>query len=397
MTICCSSINRISFSTKARSALGLKALEIEPMKIGILGTRGIPNHYGGFEQFAEYLSVGLVARGHEVVVYNSSTHPYQKPDWNGVQLIHCFDPEHKIGTVGQFVYDYNCIRDARKRGFDVLLQLGYTSSSLWAHWLPEGPAVFTNMDGLEWKRSKYGSAVKRFLKRAEEWAVKSSDVLIADSTGIADYLREKYRQDAEYIAYGAEIFKEPNPSEIEKYNVEPDQYFMLIARMEPENNIEMILKGYVQSGDKRPFIVVGKTDNRFGKEMVSRFGAQPGVRFTGGVYNMNDLNNLRHFAKLYFHGHSVGGTNPSLLEAMASGAYIAANDNPFNRAILGDDALYFESASDVNTLIPKLDSILGAEEVKKANQHKIENEFRWDQIIDRYESVFVEHSSRLRS
>src|SRR5690606_37250363 len=114
------------------------------MKIGILGTRGIPNHYGGFEQFAEYLSVGLVKRGDEVVVYNSSSHPFQEKKYMGVDIVHCYDPEPKICTAGQFVYDLNCIRDARTRSFDILLQLGYTSSSVWGRILPDKPIVFTN-------------------------------------------------------------------------------------------------------------------------------------------------------------------------------------------------------------------------------------------------------------
>ena len=120
------------------------------LRIAILGTRGIPNHYGGFEQFAEYLSSGLVQRGHEVYVYNSSQHPYTEKEWNGVQIIHCADPEHKLGTFGQFIYDLNCINDSRKRDFDILLHLGYTSDSIW-HWRwPQKTVNMVNVDGMEW-------------------------------------------------------------------------------------------------------------------------------------------------------------------------------------------------------------------------------------------------------
>lgn len=366
------------------------------LKIGILGTRGIPNHYGGFEQFAEFLAPGLVDRGHEVWVYNSHNHPYTESNYKGVELIHCYDPEHKMGTAGQFVYDLNCIRDARLRGFDVLLQLGYTSSSVWGPWLPECAMVFTNMDGLEWKRSKYGKAVKSFLRKAEQWAVKTSDVLIADSVGIADYLHEKYHKHAEYIAYGAEVFSDPNPEVLQKYEVEADKYYLLIARMEPENNIEMILDGYVSSGDSRPFLVVGKTENRFGKKLKTIFSSHAGICFCGGIYDLNDLNNLRNFCRLYFHGHSVGGTNPSLLEAMASRAMIAANNNPFNRAVLGNEAFYFESAAEVSDVIISDQVEQNAETWKSANQEKIANDFRWDQIIDRYEAVFLKHFKKHR-
>jgi superfamily II DNA/RNA helicase len=124
------------------------------MRIAILGTRGIPNFYGGFEQFAQYLSEDLVKKDHEVYVYNSHTHPYQKSEWNGVNIIHCKDPENIIGTAGQFIYDLNCILDSRKRNFDVILQLGYATTSIWFWLLPKKAVVITNMDGLEWRRSR---------------------------------------------------------------------------------------------------------------------------------------------------------------------------------------------------------------------------------------------------
>ena len=124
------------------------------MKIGILGTRGVPNYHGGFEQFAEYLSLGLLKRGLDVYVYNSHNHPYQEKIYKGVKIIHKNDPEHKLGTAGQFIYDLNCIRDSRKRNFDIIYQLGYTSSSIWWWLMPKKTIIVTNMDGLEWKRTK---------------------------------------------------------------------------------------------------------------------------------------------------------------------------------------------------------------------------------------------------
>ena len=122
------------------------------MKIAILGTRGIPNYYGGFEQFAQHLSEYLVNKGHEIIVYNSHTHPYQEGEWNGVKIVHCKDPEDKIGAAGQFIYDLNCIIDSRKRDFDIILQLGYASSAIWYFLFPKKAIVITNMDGLEWKK-----------------------------------------------------------------------------------------------------------------------------------------------------------------------------------------------------------------------------------------------------
>jgi len=359
------------------------------MNIGILGTRGIPNNYGGFEQFAEFLSVGLVAKGHSVTVYNSHKHTYQKNKYKGVSLIHCFDPEYKIGTSGQFIYDFNCIRDARKRSFDILLQLGYTSSSVWAKWLPIDAIIVTNMDGLEWKRSKYKKAVQRFLLKAEKWAVNSSDYLVADSIGIQRYLDDKYNVKSKYIAYGAALFNDPEEDAIKKYEVIPFEYNMLIARLEPENSIETILDGVVKSIGSTPFLVIGKHETSFGNYLKGKYDGESQIKFIGGIYNQDDLNQLRYFSKLYFHGHQVGGTNPSLLEAMGSQALIVANKNDFNRAILHDDGFYFTSPNDVKRLI---ETIIKNDNLSKIsnNMKKIELEFNWTVIVNQYESFFKE-------
>lgn len=359
------------------------------MRIGILGTRGIPNQYGGFEQFAEYLSLGLVKRGHQVWVYNSSLHSYTESSWKGVHIVKCTDPENKLGTAGQFVYDLNCILDARKRNFDVLLQLGYTSSSIWGKLLPKNALVFTNMDGLEWKRSKYGKMTQQFLLRAEKWAVKTSDVLVADSLGIKSYLSGKYGKEAHFIPYGAELMQGADAKSIEGYGVVPGNYYMLIARMEPENHIETILRGYCQSGDTRPFLVIGKTDNQFGRYLLSEFKSIESIRFLGGIYDLNVLNQLRHFCRIYFHGHSVGGTNPSLLEAMASGALIAAHRNPFNEAVLESDALYFSSPAEISECITT--AVISSDNWKQNNLRKISEKYSWDHIINQYLGIFEKY------
>lgn len=361
------------------------------MKIGIIGTRGIPNHYGGFEQFAEYLSVGLVEMGHEVSVYCPHHHPEKSEIWNGVHRIMVNDPEEKWGTVGQFIYDLNGIWDARKRNFDVILQLGYTSSSIWGPLMPSAK-IFTNMDGLEWKRSKFSKPVQTFLKFAERMAIWYSDEWISDSIGIQEYLKKKYNKDSTYIAYGAWPFNTPDSSVLQKYQVQENHYFMLVARMEPENNVEVILDGYVKSGSSTPFLVVGKTENAFGTYLVEKYKNQKGIRFQGGIYNLNDLNQLRYHCKAYFHGHSVGGTNPSLLEAMASQAAIMAHNNIFNQSILGDDAWYFNQDQDVAEIIMKTEDPsfdTRKANVIQSNYSKIVEDFSWDKIIHQYEKLLT--------
>ena len=357
------------------------------MKIAIVGTRGIPNNYSGFEQCAEYLSQYLVENGHEVYVYNSHDHIYQEKEWRGVQIIHKWDPEYIVGTFGQFIYDFNCIFDSRKRRYDAILQLGYTSSSVWGWLLPKKPVIFSNMDGLEWKRSKYSRKVRSFLKYAEKLAIKTSDFLIADSLGIQRYLKEEYEVESEYIAYGAELFNNPSEDILKTYNVEKNQYNMLVARFEPENNLEIILDGVVLAKSKATFLVVGKHETKFGQYLKEKFREYQNIRFLGGIFNIAHLNNLRYWSNLYFHGHSVGGTNPSLLEAMASNCFIIAHDNHFNKGILGEDAKYFTDANDV----------AAAMDLKKGdyfnllenNRNKIDMYFRWDIINKKYEDFMA--------
>jgi hypothetical protein len=350
------------------------------MRIGIIGTRGIPNQYGGYEQFTEFAAPELARRGHEVFVYNSSLHPYREKTWNGVNIITKKDPENKVGTAGQFIYDLNCILDTRSRKFDVILQLGYTSSSIWSFLFPSRSKVVTNMDGLEWKRSKYSKNVQRFLKHAERWAAFKSDSLIADSKGIQQYLAEKYGKDSVFIAYGAKEAKALNESVPRAESLEPYGYNMLIARMEPENNIETVIQGHIMAESSRPLVLIGNYKNKFGTYLKEKY-ADGNIRFFGPVYDLDKLNSLRCFSHLYFHGHSVGGTNPSLLEAMASHALIAAHDNIFNRSVLEQDAFYFTSPSDIAHLVDA--DITREEEQKKIENNllKIRTLYSWEHII----------------
>ena len=359
------------------------------MKIAITGTRGIPNHYGGFEQCAEYLALGLVKRGFDVVVYNSHNHPYQAEEWNGVQIVHCYDPEDKLGTAGQFIYDLNCILDVRKRNCDVILQLGYTSSSVWGWLLPKKVVVTTNMDGMEWKRTKYSDQVKKFILFAEKLGVKYCDYLIADSIGIQDYLTDKYQAKSTYIAYGASVFNNFDLKVLNEYALQPYQYDMLIARLEPENSIEIILDGVVKANIQRPFLIIGNHDTAYGNYLKDKFFNHALIKFIGGIYNIDVLNNLRYYSNIYFHGHTVGGTNPSLLEAMSSNSLICANDNPFNKYILGEDAIYFKDAQDVsNQLINVRCKLSLYKKMLEANKKKIDEIYDWEFITDQYANHF---------
>ena len=356
------------------------------MKIAIIGTRGIPNNYGGFEQFAEYLSVGLVNKGHEVFVYNSHNHPYKKNIWNGVNIIHCFDPEYLIGTPGQFIYDLNCIANCRKYDVDIILQLGYTSSSIWNRLMPKKSILVTNMDGIEWKRSKFSPKVQRFLKYAEGLAVKYSNYFISDSIGIQQYLEKEYKVESTYIPYGAELMNAPDSDILKKYYLKKYNYDIIIARMEPENNIEMIIEGYLDSKKERDLVIIGSLETKFGQYLSNKYQDKK-IKYLGFVSGLDTLNSLRYFSNLYFHGHSVGGTNPSLLEAMASNSLICAHDNIFNKSILENDAFYFKNIEQVSALMDA--KIKNKEnELVNSNQVKIKNFYSWGKIVDDYNRFF---------
>ena len=361
----------------------------QTLKIGILGCRGIPNMYGGYEQFAQYLSQGLVQRGHEVYVYCSSLHPYREPTWNGVHLLHLFDPEDRLGTAGQFIYDFNCLRDARRRNFDVLLQLGYTSSAVFFRWWPRNCFNLIHMDGLEWKRTKYNKLVRSFLLAMENWAVEHGDGLIADSTAIQQYLADKYGTKAFYLPYGIESRITARQEDLDRLDLPAGGYVLAIARFVPENNLKMIVEGYLDSGNDNPLVIVGDYDNAFGRKIRRICSGTDNVRLTGGIYDFGVLNSLRTFARVYLHGHSVGGTNPSLLEAMNCRVPICAHDNAFNRAILGGDALYFSNSRQIAELLNGTLHSWRFGEAAEANFTKVRTDFAWPLIVERYEELML--------
>ena len=368
------------------------------MKIAFISTRGIPNNYGGFEQFAEYISVGLAQRGHEVVVYSPKFHPYQEDTYKGVRLKHIYSPETWMGSsVGSFFYDFASLCDAlKKEDFDIIYEAGYTSiipAYIWFNVRKRKRPIFTtNMDGLENKRSKFSPMVRRFLDWEEKMAVKYSHYLIADNMGIHDYYKEKYDKESKFLAYGADIHDDFNADYLKEFGLQPEEYYILIARLEPENNIVMAIEGYLHSKEngRRPLIVVGKTNTPHGKELVEKYGNERNVEFVGGIYDFKKLDSVRHFSKAYFHGHSVGGTNPSLLEAMAAGCFIFAHDNIFNRAVLKENAFYYLSADKVTEYLNRIDTIAEGSKIQYTarNIEVIRNEYSWESLIDKHEKYF---------
>lgn len=357
------------------------------LRIAIIGTRGIPNRYGGFEAFAAKLSARLVSRGHRVTVYCPHNQAYRHPVLDGTDLVFRYNPESWLGTAGQFLYDLNCNLHARNAFFDIILHLGYTSDSAWGWlWSPHAKHV-TNMDGLEWKRSKYASPVRRYLRFAEQLAARYSDLLIADSTAIRDYLQSRYERDIIYIAYGADVPAAFDPHHLQPIGLEPGSYDLLVARMEPENNIETAILGKTAAGDGIPLVII-TNETSWGKRLKARHSGNPAIVFLPAVYDAGILDNLRHYSRFYLHGHSAGGTNPSLLEAMACGCRILAHDNPFNRAVLAENASYFSESAGLAALLS--DTALKDRLTASSLLHPgtIRRLYGWEHITDEYEKAF---------
>lgn len=356
--------------------------------IGILGTRGIPNRYGGFEECAEHLATQLVANGHRVSVYNPRGHAFGGETWHGVTIIRRWAPDEPLRTFGQLVYDLACLRDARRRDFDVLLHLGYTSSSIWHRQWPRPCRNVINMDGMEWTRSKYHPLARRFLRYAERLAAVHADALVADSATIQRYLSETYRRPTHYIPYGSTVVAGAEAARLSDFGVSPQEYNLVVARLEPENHVELIIRGCLASRTEKPLLVVGSTTSSHGRSLVARYDRHREIRFTGAIYDRARLDSLRFYSHLYFHGHSVGGTNPSLLDAMGCRALIAAHDNPFNRAVLEDNGLYFGDLSGLVEVIRKTTSKAAWHPAIERNVERIRTVFNWDRVTAMYEEVF---------
>jgi len=363
------------------------------MKIAILGTKGIPNNYGGFEQFAEYISIGLVDLGHSVTVYNPNYHPYLESTYKGVTIERVYSPENILGSAANFIYDHLCLKHALKQGFDIIYEAGYHSVALSLVLLKVrkilNPIVITNMDGIEWRRSKWNLLTRKLIIELEKIAVKHSPYLISDNEGIRKYYLTKFNRESYFIPYGADPVGNLNTSYLDVRDLVQYKYFIIVARLEPENNIEPVIYGYLNSGAQLPMVIVGSHQTSYGKYLKKKYSNNH-IRFVGGIYDKKELDVLRHYSLAYFHGHSVGGTNPSLLEAMACNCFIIAHNNEFNRSVLNEAALYFLDANDIESLITKID-LLRSENYsnfKDQNSKVIATKFRWENIVEMHQELF---------
>ena len=327
--------------------------------IAFTGSRGMPNRYGGYEEMVDHVGRGLADLGHRVWISTSSAHPDRTYHYPGIQRARHLDPESWMGSAGQFVYDWISLRALKPWQPDAHFALGTTSSGPWLRWTfwrGRSPLA-VHMDGLEWMRGKYPPAVRAYLRRAEAWATHGAQVLVSDNPGISAHL-QTYQLPIEEIAYGVEspspLSDEALTQTLEENGLVSGGYALLLCRLVPENNIDLALDALLDEG---PVAVLGDWSNTYAQTLLQRFGAHPHFIRIHANFDPQFTQALRQGCRIYVHGHSAGGTNPGLLQAMAAGCRISAHDNVFNRAVLGPNASYFSTPSDLQTAWKQADHL----------------------------------------
>lgn len=359
-----------------------------PSELVILGIRGLPAQYGGFETFAENLSLYLVERGWVVTVYcqEKGVGPIYQTEWKGVKRIHV--PVKNTGALGTIIFDWKSITHSLLNG-GVFLTLGY-NTALFNLWLRlKGKKNLINMDGIEWRRDKWAWYEKIWLYLNERAGCLIARHLIADHPEIKNHLAT--RIDAKKITmipYGARLVDDADVALLRKYSLEVGNYVLLIARPVPENSILEIIQAFSDHVRHKTLVVLGKYDseNTYHSEIIG--AASDEVNFLGAVYDHETLDALRFYSCLYVHGHTVGGTNPSLIEALGAGQPVLAHDNKFNRWVAGSGAVYFK---DKNDCIKKINNLLADENALRTmsdfSRHRFNENFTWGAILKQYENL----------
>lgn len=364
-----------------------------PMKphrsILILGTRGIPAAHGGFETFAEHLALFLAKRGWQVIVYCQHEVPVvtqrvTSDQWNGIERRHV--SVASTGPRATLAFDWHCILDAVKHP-GVCLILGYNSAILTPYLRLRNRSIMTNMDGIEWRRSKWSPAARAWLWVNEWIAALTSNRLIADHPAIADHIATRRRRNViSVIPYGGnEILSAPEEL-VRNYGLEPGQYLVSIARIEPENNVLTIVEAFSRRRRNSKLVILGTLNDTIPYHRKVRASASDEVLFAGAIFDKQIVQALRFHARAYLHGHTVGGTNPSLVESLWAGNPVIAHDNAFNRWTAGDAALFFRDADDCEQLIGRiLSDEKFVEYARRAARRQASSFFNWDEILRAYE------------
>ncbi|MFK8004909.1 MAG: DUF1972 domain-containing protein [Saprospiraceae bacterium] len=363
-------------------------MKIQKKKLAIIGTVGVPARYGGFETLAHQLVENLNTE-YDITVYNSAKHYSAKErvkEWNGAKIKYI--PLSANGFSSIF---YDMISMIHAAFFcEVFLILG-VSGCLFLPFIKlffPSKKIIINVDGLEWRRAKWNIYAKTFLSWSERVAVWCTDEIIADNAAIQKYILDRYGKRSNLIEYGADHnqVEDIQSETFKKYPFLKQEYAFKVARIEPENNIHTILKGFAKQ-DTLPLVLIGNWQNSdYGKSLINEFSDYDHLHLLDPIYEANLLNQMRSNAKVYIHGHSEGGTNPSLVEAMYLALPIISFDIVYNKVTTENQAIYFETSNELCQMIKDID-LLDLDKIPTNLSEVANRRYLWSVISDKYSNL----------
>ena len=360
-------------------------------RINILGIRGVPAQHGGFESFAEKLSLFLVDKGWAVTVYcqELGEGAISESLWNGVRRIHI--PVGRDGAFGTVIFDWKATYHALSQD-GMFLTLGYNTAVFNMLQRIKGQMNVINMDGIEWKRDKWGWIAKTWFWLNERAGCWVGNHLVADHPKIKDHLSTRVSFDKiSMIPYGGDEITGADARLLDRYGIEPGCFSIIIARPEPENSILQMVRAFSLKPRQHKLVVLGNfalESNAFHREVKA--AASEEVIFPGAIYEAPIVQALRFFSRFYLHGHRVGGTNPSLVEALGARCAVIAHDNHFNRWVAGPEAAYFKdevACAEIFDALLSDDSAVSR--MKAASYARFQERFTWPQVLREYEELLL--------
>jgi glycosyltransferase involved in cell wall biosynthesis len=362
------------------------------LKIAIFGSRGIPHTYGGAEAFLGELAPRLAARGHEVLVYCRRSLFKERPHtYRGVHLIYLPSIETKV--LGTPTHTLLCVLDMLYRGLDAALVVNIVNGFHCV--LPRllGKKIAINVDGMDWKRDKWGTLAKKYFYWNAQCVGKiCGKGVVTDAYEMQRIYLEEFDTPSVCIAYGANIETSTNPEILGAYGLEPSRYYLIASRLVPENNADLIMDAFERVKTSRILAIAGGANYKSAFIDRLKQTKDPRVRFLGHVGNAEHVKELHCNAYAYLHGHSMGGTNPSLLKALGCGNCVVALRTPFNQEVMTDHGVFFER--DTEELARKLQDLENQPDIvadyRRRAPARIREAYTWERITDQYEELFLQ-------
>jgi glycosyltransferase involved in cell wall biosynthesis len=367
------------------------------MRISIIGSRGYPYVYSGYETFVGELAERMVARGHSVVVYCHRGLFKERPvQVRGVELVYVPALERK--TLSQFSHSLLSTLHLLVRSTDVAFFVNSANGPMGLLTWLSGKRTAINVDGMEWMRPKWKGLGARYFKASSYLATKFFDVVVTDSLEMGRVYERTFDAQSATIAYGATPRQSTRPEMIRRFGIQNGEYYLVVGRLIPDNNADLIVRAFENSPTQRKLVIVGDVPyrDRFAERVKRTKDSR--IVFTGYIHDQDLLSELYLNAYAYIHGHEFGGTNPTLLKALACGCCILALDTPFAREVLSgeDHGVYFQK--DERGFLAQLERLENeanlVSRMRETARPRAEEHYSWDKIIDEYEALFDNLVSR---